>query len=67
LERRNVLVALFLVRFKRNCAIPFLLPHFQNLFGRVGIERDVFKKEDIGVATEGLFFGADANRSFKFV
>ena len=56
LERRSVLVALFFVRFKRNRAIPFLLAHFQDLLRRIGAEGDVFKKEDVSIATEGRFF-----------
>src|SRR5437660_3683463 len=56
LKWRDSFVAFFLVAFKCNRSIPFLLSHCQNLFRRIGIKGDVFEKEDKGVTSERRLF-----------
>src|SRR4029077_3505755 len=56
LKWRDIFVAFFLIAFKGNPPIPFLLSHRQNLFRRIGIKGDVFEKEDKGVTSERRLF-----------
>src|SRR3989442_2896609 len=56
LKRRDIFVALLLIAFKRNRPIPFLLSHRQDLLRGKRIERDVFEKENVSIASEGRFF-----------
>src|SRR5207249_3418904 len=56
LKWRGIFVAFFLVAFKCNRPIPFLLSHCQNLFRRIRVEGDVFEKENEGITPESCFF-----------
>src|SRR6266446_9059529 len=56
LKRRDIFVAFFLIAFKCDRPVPFLLPHCQNLFRRKRVEGDVFKKKKIGVTSERRLF-----------
>src|SRR5438477_5020612 len=56
LKWRDIFVAFFLVAFKGNRPIPFLLSHRQNLFRRVRVKGDIFEKENVSVTSERRFF-----------
>src|SRR4029077_8664403 len=53
---RDIFVAFFLIAFKGNRPIPFLLSHRKNLFRRIRIEGDVLKEKKVGVTSERRFF-----------
>src|SRR6266513_4494518 len=56
LKWRDIFVAFFLIAFKCDRPVPFLLSHCQNLFRRKRVEGDVFEKEKVGVTPERCFF-----------
>src|SRR5947208_14592194 len=56
LKWRDIFVAFFLITFKCDRSVPFLLSHCQNLFRRIRVEGDVFEKENEGVASKRRLF-----------
>ena len=52
LQRRNILVPIFLETFEGDGAIPFLPAHREKFLRRERQQRDVFEKEQIGIAAE---------------
>src|SRR4029077_19073940 len=51
-QRRQLLVPVVFVSFERYGAVPFLFTHRQNFFRRIGIERDILEKEQVGIAAK---------------
>src|SRR5437016_4790929 len=53
LKRWHIFVTVFLECLESDGSVPFLSAHRQKFFRRIGDQRDILEKENVGVASKG--------------